>query len=245
MNMIKAEWEAPAHINAFITTRMGGVSQAPYDHFNLALHTGDDKAHVEKNRRLLLETFHLPSAPCWLNQTHSNKVVHVEHDNNRDADAAITTKPNQVLAIMTADCMPILICNRNDQEIAAIHAGWRGLACGIIENTIQSMQSEPNDLMAWIGPAICEACFEVGDDVKSTFINQYDFTKYAFTPALYEKKWLGNMNLIAKLILNQLGIQKVFNSNFCTIENGDLFYSYRREGTTGRMASLIWIRPLA
>ena len=239
--IIKPEWDAPHHITAFTTTRLDGASQAPYHHFNLALHTGDNPQHVEQNRQRLMQTYNLPNEPCWLTQTHSDKVIHVDHDETREADAAITSKSNQVLAIMTGDCMPILISNRNGNEIAAIHAGWRGLAQGIVENTIHSMQSQSQDLIAWIGPAICETCFEVGDDVKSAFISQYDFVEFAFVPAKHDNKWYANMSAIAKLIFNQLGITSIFESKRCTIEEENLFYSYRREGATGRIASLIWI----
>lgn len=243
-HFIYPAWKAPRTITALTSTRTGGVSQAPFHSYNLGDHAGDVFEHVQDNRRHLSQILNLPSSPCWLNQTHSNQVVLVDQNDDRSADAAISRKPGQVLAIMTADCMPLLICNRDGNEIAAIHAGWRGLANGIIENTIFQMNAQPHDLLVWIGPTICEACFEVGDDVKSIFISQYDFAKDAFIPthAKDENKWLGSMVFIAKKICTQLGIHQnnIFESRHCTMEERGLFYSYRRDGVTGRMASLIW-----
>ena len=166
---IKPNWQAPSTIHACCTTRRGGVSLAPYDACNLGLHVGDREADVIANRRLLREALELPAEPSWINQTHGVHAVTLEHDSNRDADAAITRESGKIAVVMTADCLPILVCNRAGSEVAAIHAGWRGLQAGVIEATIAALHSAPQDLMTWIGPGISQACFEVGDEVHAAF----------------------------------------------------------------------------
>lgn len=238
MANLYANWPAPANVNALTTTRLDGFSQAPYDSNNLGLHVGDNITHVEANRRALINKFKLMNAPQWLEQTHSTHCVVIEEEITRQADAAITRQPNQALAIMTADCLPIVICNNEGKEIAAIHAGWRGLVNGIIENTLNKMQSMPNSLMAWIGPSICQSCFEVGDEVYAAFQQHYPFTTCAFQSQ--QEKWLANLPYIAELILQHQLIGAVYQAKTCTFEQKNRFYSYRRETQTGRMATLIW-----
>ncbi|STY26481.1 Laccase domain protein yfiH [Legionella taurinensis] len=233
-----ADWPAPATIRALTTLRHSGFSQPPYDKNNLGLHVGDNPEHVLRNRRELVDSLRLPGEPAWLDQTHSTTCVVVEENHNRRADAAITRDKQQVLAIMTADCLPILLCNRQGTEIAAIHAGWRGLVNGIVENTVQAMQSQPADLMAWIGPGICQSCYEVGDDMRSQFKSRYDFSLPAFQKK--DSKWLADLPGLAALVLENLSIPTVSKSNLCTFEQKNDFYSYRREPQTGRMATLIW-----
>lgn len=239
LNFLAANWHAPSHIHALTTTRNAGVSQGPFQSNNFGLHVQDRSQDVEQNRRQLLEQFKRPSAPIWLNQTHSNRCVLAETINNYDADAIITRSSKITLAIMTADCLPITLCDQDGHEIAAIHAGWRGLANGIIENTLSQMQSHPSNLLAWIGPAICQNCFTVNDDVKLYFKSKYSYLDSAFKA--YENKYLANLPLMAELILNQHGITNVYQSNACTFEQDHEFYSYRRTPQTGRMATLVWI----
>lgn len=239
-NYIIPNWPAPKSIRAVTTTRLQGHSKSPYDHNNLALHVEDHPDHVRMNREQLKVELNLPNEPAWLTQIHSTDVVDLDQDSNRQADAAVTRSPNTVLAIMTADCLPILLCDKQGTEIAAIHAGWRGLAQGIIDKTLEKMHSQPQNLMAWLGPSICQTCFETGNDVKLAFIKQYDLEEDHFFIKKQEDKWLANLPALAKMILGKLGVNKVFESNYCTIENTQLFYSYRRERQTGRMASLIW-----
>lgn len=212
-----ANWPAPKHIKALTTTC----------HMDLM----DLKSH-----------FHLPDEPIWLNQTHSNICVNTKTDDNRDADAAVAKHPKQVLAIRTADCLPIVLCNQEGTEIAAIHAGWRGLCSGVIENTLETMDSDPTQLMAWLGPAICNHCFEVGPEVPEQFLVNYPFALDAFTPK-NDEKYLGDLSKIASLILTNHGVNDVFCANQCTFEEKNTYFSYRREKQTGRIATLIWFKP--
>jgi YfiH family protein len=233
-----ANWKAPKNISALTTTRLGGYSLAPYDSNNLALHVGDDSQNVLKNRQQLVELANLPGEPAWLLQTHSTICVVAEEDSNRQADASVSRSHQHPLAILTADCLPITLCNKQGTEIAAIHAGWRGLHGGIIEHTLASMHSKPSDLLAWIGPAISQAHYEVGDEVYESFTTHYAPSIKAFEEV--GKKWLANLPLIAELVLQNLGIQDVYQSNLCTFNLKDEFYSYRRSAQTGRIATLIW-----
>jgi len=238
MRYLHANWPAPKHIRALTTTRDAGASLGPYARNNLALHVDDLEQHVQANRADLRTHLNLPAEPQWLNQTHTNTCVRVEEEISRDADAAVTSSAIHPLAIMTADCLPIVLCNQAGTEIAAIHAGWRGLLNGIIEHTLDKMHSPPSTLMAWTGPAICKDCFEVGQEVPDMFIKRYAFSAPAFRP--HNKKSLGNLPKIDELILNQHGVDAVYHANACTFEQENRFYSYRRAPQTGRMATLIW-----
>ena len=233
-----ANWPAPSTIQALSTKRTLGYSQVPYDKNNLALHVGDRESDVLANRSTLLKNLKLPSEPEWLHQTHSTDCVLVEEDANRNADAAITRQKNKVLAIMTADCLPIVLCNQQGTEIAAIHAGWRGLAHGILENTLKKMHSPRQTLMAWIGPAICHDCYQIGDEVYNTFCERYPYTRTTFS--LKDTHQYANLSKMAELVLHAEGVNAVYPSNACTFERNDEFYSYRRETETGRIATLIW-----
>jgi YfiH family protein len=234
MTHLMANWPAPRNISALTTTLMGGQSKAPYASNNLALHVGDHATDVLANRHRLKTTLDLPGEPAWLMQTHSTDCVVIEEDTHRQVDASITRLKKQPLAILTADCLPILLCNTAGTEIAAIHAGWRGLLNGIVQNTLKKMQSSPNTLMAWVGPAICQRCFEVGLEVKAQFTTHYPNTSVAF-----EGRY-ANLPQMADLILQAAGVSAVYHSNACTFEEKNKFYSYRRESQTGRMATLIW-----
>lgn len=241
MKLLAAQWAAPPNIRAVTTTRDGGVSQADFAAFNLGAHVGDDAIHVATNRSILRDALHLPSEPIWLNQTHSTRCVLVESpDVNRNADAAITRQPKHVLAIMTADCLPIVLCDQQGTEIAAIHAGWRGLAQGILDNTTMLMQNAMQQCIAWIGPAICGRCYETGAEVLDQFVTHYPFAPQAFTRI--DQQWYADLPKMATLILNELGIGAVYPSHACTFEENSQYYSYRRAAQTGRIATLIWFQ---
>ncbi|MCP4470248.1 MAG: peptidoglycan editing factor PgeF [Gammaproteobacteria bacterium] len=237
---IQPNWQAPSTIHACCTTRRGGVSLAPFDAFNLGLHVGDRDADVMENRRLLRGALALPSEPCWINQTHGVHAVTLEQDSNRDADAAITREPGKIAVVMTADCLPILVCNRAGSEVAAIHAGWRGLQAGVIEATIAALHSPARHLLAWIGPGISQSCFEVGDEVRGAFIDRVANAQSCFS-ANRPGHWLCDLAGLAESVLRTAGFDQVARAPYCSYGDADLFYSYRREAVTGRMASLIWI----
>ncbi|WP_404340654.1 peptidoglycan editing factor PgeF [Pseudoalteromonas mariniglutinosa] len=239
--MITANWQAPANIATLSTTRANGVSMAPFSSFNLALHVGDKEADVLANRNQLARS--LPATPVWLNQVHSADVVVVDkqfdHRQVCSADALYTRIANQPLAIMTADCLAILLCTKDGNEVAAIHGGWRGLAGGIIANTLTNFIAPTKEIIAWFGPAIGAQQFEVGNDVKETFLELAPAYGTAFT-VQREDKYLADIYALAKLQLADHGVLDVSGGEYCTVSQPELFFSYRRDGQTGRMASLIW-----
>lgn len=244
LDFLNASWPSLHSVHALTTTRLGGASRSPFDENNLGLHVGDNPNHVLNNRTGLIQKLNLKSSPAWLEQTHSNTCVVIEEDENRNADASVTRRANTVLAIMTADCLPILLMNKQGNEIAAIHAGWRGLANGIIDSTLKKMHSNTTDIIAWIGPAICERCFKTGEEVRTAFVNHYPFTHNAFLQL--SNGLHGDLPKIAELILQERGITSVYQSKECTVEALDennrrnKYFSYRREKQTGRIATLIW-----
>jgi YfiH family protein len=247
--MIPVDWDVPQNIKTRVTTRQGGFSQAPYDSFNLAEHVGDDRANVQKNRQKLEKN--LPSAPIWLNQIHSNRVVEAKpSDILVDADGSYTSQNKVVSVVMTADCLPVLLCNRQGNAVAAVHAGWRGLSDGIIEQGVKkilaSSQCQANDIRVWLGPAIGASMFEVGDEVKQSFLQQASISEQKAMSACFiashnQNKWLADIYQIARLRLAAIGVENCSGGTYCTYKNDELFYSYRRDGQTGRMASMIWI----
>lgn len=238
MKIRNADWPAPANIRAIVTTRKSGLSLEPFERFNVAMHVGDNPEHVAQTREQLMQGLDLTHEPLWLNQTHSTDSIIAGEDQHRDADASISRSPNYPLVVLTADCLPIVLCSKQGTEIAAIHAGWRGLYNGIIENTISKMQTKPYDLMAWIGPAICQKCYEVGDEVYQSFTGKNKKHVDAFTSS--NGKWLANLPHMAQTVLELQGVNAVYQSNLCTFESQDEFYSYRRQANTGRIATLIW-----
>ncbi len=240
MTHLTANWPAPHHIKALTTTRAPGKSLGFYAQNNLGLHVGDDESRVLHNRARLIDTFNLPNEPAWLDQTHSTDCVVIENEPQRIADAAVTRSTLHPLAIMTADCLPILLCDTKGTEIAAIHAGWKGLLNGIIQNTLKKMLSNPAHLMAWIGPAICQQCYEIGDEVRNLYTERYPFTHSAFKQTASGIH--ANLPQLAEFILNHFGVNNVYQSKACTFERKNDFYSYRREAQTGRMATLIWFK---
>jgi YfiH family protein len=236
---LMANWPAAPTVQALTTTRVGGHSSTPFDGNNFGLHVGDEITCVLSNRQALKDLLALPNEPIWLNQTHSNHCILAEEDDIRTADAIVTRQTHHPLAILTADCLPIVLCNQAGTEIAAVHAGWRGLVNGIIENTLAKILSTPDTLMAWIGPAICQKCYEVGPEVKQNYIQQYPFTESAFQEQGTSQ--YANLPHMAELILRSHGVQAVYQSNACSFEQEHHFYSYRRQSQTGRMTTLIWI----
>ncbi|ACV26502.1 peptidoglycan editing factor PgeF [Kangiella koreensis] len=238
IEFIRPNWPAPSHIKALSTTRTGGVSEVPFDSLNLGLHVGDDKSKVFVNRKQLQSASEHPPVQ-WLNQVHSNRVVEYSGvDTLLDADAITTQKPAAACAVMTADCLPVLFTNSRGNWVAAAHAGWRGLADGILLNTV-SQYAQAESLMAWIGPAISQDCFEVGDEVRQAFIDLNDGNQAQFVQNS-RGRWQADLVGLAKRQLENLGVD-VYLSQLCTFKNEHQFYSYRRDGQTGRMASMIWI----
>jgi YfiH family protein len=240
IEFIRARWNAPPQVKALCTTRNGGFGEQPYDSFNLAAHVGDDDKCVQRNRELLRHTLDLPAEPCWLEQTHSTRVINLESESTRVADAANTQQAGTIAVVMTADCLPILLCNKAGTEVAAIHAGWRGLADGVIEAAVLAMQSPPDQLLAWIGPGISQQCFEVGDEVREIFIARNNTAEDHFI-ANRPAHWLCDLGALASDTLTRLKVAEINRAEYCSFKDESLFYSYRRNAPTGRMASLIWI----
>lgn len=233
------DWPAPANVRALQTLRDGGSSPAPWNSFNLGDHVGDDAARVAANRaRLRTE---LPGEPCWLRQVHGVEVVDVAQvAAGTEADAAYATQAGQVCVVMTADCLPVLFCNRQGTVVAAAHAGWRGLLAGVLENTLAAMHCPPGEVMAWLGPAIGPDNFEVGDEVRSAFVAHDAAAGEAFRPQA-GGKWLADLYALARRRLNAAGVVAIHGGGLCTVADAGRFFSYRRDGVTGRMASLIWL----
>lgn len=242
MKLIVPDWPAPAHVVAFTTTRQAGVSQGNYASFNLATHVNDDSLAVATNRAMLLNQIPLPNEPGWLQQTHSTIAVNITSDyKSTEADAGYTQEANQPCAVLTADCLPLLVCNKQGTEVAAIHAGWRGLANGVIESTIHQLHSAPADLLVWLGPAIGPLVYEVDKTVYNTFVHANPAAAAAFC-ATDAEHWLVDLYALARQRLMQLGIYAIYGGDHCTYSETDLFYSFRRNNITGRMASVIFFR---
>lgn len=237
----QTQWATPSNIQFAMTTRRGGVSSKPYDTFNLGEHVHDSLVIVKQNREILNSQLSLPSAPLYLHQVHGNKVIHSrDYFPGVEADAIVCDERKRVLAIMTADCLPILICNQRGTEVAAIHAGWRSLACGIIENTINKMKTPPSQLRAWLGPCIQQPSYEVGEDVLNAFIKLNPLHRQAFILNPSSKYQL-DIQRVAETELNHFGLDVITRDTSCTFKQDDRFFSYRRDGQTGRMAALIWM----
>lgn len=239
---IVPNWPAPANVKALQTTRNGGLSQPPYASLNLGAHVSDDPVVVAQNRQLLSPF--LPSEPVWVNQVHGTRVIDAAKSSClEDADAAFTTQANVVCTTMTADCLPVLLCDREGSVVSAVHAGWRGLCDGVIEAAIAKIVVEPNEVLAWLGPAIGPQAFEVGHEVRQQFIEKDARAEIAFK--LAGEKWLCDIYAIAQQRLQNVGVKQIYgggiDANFCTYSDEAQFYSFRRDQVTGRMASLIWL----
>ncbi len=237
------DWPAPANVRACTTTRHGGVSLAPYTSFNLGKHVGDVMENVTTNRAQLKQRLNLPSPPVWLTQVHGTQVVDAASAvPDCTADASYARQAGAVCAVLTADCLPVLLCNREGSMVAAAHAGWRGLASGVIEATVTALRAPPESLMAWMGPAIGPQAFEVGGEVREVFITHDPQAAAAFTPTP-GGRWLADIYLLARQRLAHQGVTAVYGGGECTFTDARRFYSFRREKVTGRMASLIWLVP--
>jgi YfiH family protein len=242
IDFIYPNWPAPSNVKALQTTRSGGVSTGDYSSLNMGAHVGDDPIAVAKNRQLL--SLYLPSEPVWVNQVHGTDVIDAATSSClQNADASFTTKSNVVCVTMTADCLPLLLCDTKGTVVAAVHAGWRGLCDGVIEAAIAKMQVPTSEILVWLGPAIGPDAFEVGADVKAQFMTIDAQAELAFKP--HADKWLGNLYLIAKQRLHNLGVTQIYgasvNEDFCTYSDNTRFFSFRRDNVTGRMASMIWL----
>lgn len=255
--LIQPKWRAQQVIQAFCTTRIGGVSKAPYDSLNPALHVQDNSQAVLQNRQRLEQL--LPAKPLWLAQQHTTDLIYypdfIHQPDAPVADAAWTDQPNQPCVVMTADCMPILLCDKNGVWVAAVHAGWKGLLDGIVEKTllqiIEQKKTNLEDVFAWIGPAISQQNFEVGGEVRQQFVRKHGFAEKYFVEAQNPEKYLADLNAIAEQILNNLGVKQVTQSGLCTYADPQKFYSYRYachhpqspelKGQTGRIATFIWL----
>ncbi len=254
--IIQADWGAPDNIRTLITTRLGGFSNLPYESFNLALHVGDDPQSVKQNRNRLQAL--LPSQPKWLNQIHSSRIIDAaDPELQPDADGSIATQKNIVSVVMTADCLPVLICNRQGSAVAALHAGWRGLLEGILEQGAEQLLKlsacHKEDILVWLGPAIGPDYFEVGEEVRQAFLaraqargrSHYELIDRCFVKhtksSVGQNKYLADIYQLARVRLSATGVDNISGGHYCTYSEADKFYSYRRDGVTGRMASMIWI----
>ncbi|OCQ51586.1 Laccase domain protein YfiH [Photorhabdus australis subsp. thailandensis] len=240
-SLIFPNWPQPITVKTCSSTRLGGISLPPYDSLNLGKHVGDNPDIVERNRQVLAEVAELPRQPVWLEQVHGARVVRLDGQPVKDnkADAVYTNIPGQVCAVLTADCLPVLFCSFDGNEIAAAHAGWRGLCAGVLENTITQFKAKPDQIQAWLGPAISAKEFEVGSEVMDAFLVQNSDLSKAFVP--FGEKYLADIYLLAKLKLQSVGITAIFGGAECTVSNKEKFFSHRRDGITGRMATLIWL----
>jgi len=249
---IVPDWPAPAKVRAVSTTRTGGVSTGIYASLNLGTHVGDAVESVAENRRCLCAGLDLHNQPRWLKQTHSARVVYLSPNEplksstgddpwkSPNGDAAVTQSSGEVCAIMTADCLPVLFCERTGHTVAAAHAGWRGMAAGVLEATVAAMRTPAEDILTWLGPAIGPSVYEVGDEVRAALMKEQPLAEQAFEPAS-TGKWLCDLYLLASQRLWHAGIRHIYGGGSCTYTERERFFSYRRDGECGRMATLIWI----
>lgn len=240
-SFIKPDWPAPPGIQAYTTRRYPGNSKRPYDSFNMGLHVGDNPSDVMNNRLHLTTMLSLPSDPIWIQQQHTTIAIQANEGNrNKIADASFTMQSNTICAVLTADCLPILLCNLEGTMVASIHAGWRGLCAGIISETLSAISMPPQTILAWLGPAISMQHFEIGAEVRHLFLKNDPDTAHAFTESR-PGHFLADLYAIARLQLKKQGVSAIYGGNHCTYSQVDQFFSYRRDGhQTGRMASLIW-----
>ena len=238
--IIVPDWPAPEAIGCLSTGRKGGVSHAPFNSWNLGDHVGDVAADVAANRGQLRAG--LPGEPLWLQQVHGTVVVDADlcRSGVPEADAAVARQPGRICAVLTADCLPVLLCDRGGQVVAAAHDGWRGLLAGILERTVEAMGARGEDVLAWLGPAIGPNAFEVGDEVRAAFVAEDPRAAAGFVRGHGPGKWWADLPKLARARLARRGVTQVYGGDRCTFGEPDHFFSYRRDGTTGRMVSLIW-----
>lgn len=243
---IEPDWPLRGRVGALITTRVGGVSRSPWDSLNLGSNTKDDPESVFRNRELLMDLLGPGLEPFWLRQVHGTRVVEAGSPNGEleEADACYTNSPNRVCAVLTADCLPVLLGNEDASEVAVVHAGWRGLAKGVIGEALKEFRASPSDMHAWLGPAISAENYEVGEDVRHAFAESPDFGSLPVAQAFFPRtsgKWSADLYELAKMQLRSFGVGSISGGDRCTYREKDHFYSFRRDGETGRFASLIWL----
>lgn len=240
-SLILPDWPLPAGVKACSSTRNGGVSRPPYGSLNLGTHVGDEAQAVADNRQRLVAAANLPQMPVWLEQVHGTRVVRLDGQTPVDlqADAVYSNVPGQVCAVMTADCLPVLFCSQSGDEVAAAHAGWRGLCNGVLEQTLAAFSTQPAGISVWLGPAIGPQQFEVGPEVRAAFIAVDPGAELAFAPR--GDKYLADIYLLARQRLQRAGVHAIYGGDRCTVSEISHFFSYRRDGITGRLASLIWL----
>jgi len=240
--LITPRWPAPATVRAVSTTRTGGVSAAPYDSLNLGARCGDDMRSVQRNRDRLTAALGLATAPRWLEQVHGTRVVDPASASGEPrADAAVTATPGAACVVLGADCLPLLLCDRAGTRVGAVHAGWRGMAAGVIEAGIAHMDTPASELIAWLGPAIGPRAYEVGPEVRDALaadLGQVALATFAPSPT---GRWLADLYALAQLRLARAGVSSIHGGERCTLGEPRAFFSHRRDGSTGRMASLVWI----
>ena len=238
---IVPDWPAASSVRALMTTRSGGVSQGPYASLNLGLKVEDDPQVVARNRARLRES--LPAEPKWIAQVHGSRVVDAATlQGLEEADGSVSRQPGTVCAVMVADCLPVLLSDRSGTVVGAAHAGWRGLAAGVIENTVNAMRVDPSELVAWMGPAIGPGAFEVGADVRSAFVDRDPGSAAAFADHR-PGKWLADLFWLARRRLDAIGVTEIHGGGLCTVSDPQRFFSHRRDRVSGRMAALVWIQP--
>ncbi|MBX9754263.1 MAG: peptidoglycan editing factor PgeF [Pseudomonadaceae bacterium] len=232
------DWPAPGRVKACVTTRAGGVSRPPFDSFNLGDHVEDDSLSVSVNRQHLQAA--IGCSPAWLRQVHGMQVAAADAEQIAEADASYTAETGVACAVLTADCLPVLFCDRAGTRVAAAHAGWRGLAGGVLEATVQAMALPSEQLLAWLGPAIGPAAFEVGAEVREAFVSTHPQAAAAFAPSLNRGRFMADIYALARIRLAACGVMAVYGGGLCTVSD-PRFYSYRRAARTGRFASLVWL----
>ncbi|WP_263078550.1 peptidoglycan editing factor PgeF [Endozoicomonas sp. Mp262] len=239
---ISVDWPAPPSIRAFATTRKGGKSSGSYSSFNLGGRSGDDLKNIQDNRQFLTDDWGWPANPCWLKQVHGSNVVHaMDCDPEPEADASFATEAGVPCLVLTADCLPVLFCHQSGHCVAAAHAGWKGLISGVLERTVAAMKCQPSEIMAWLGPAISQSHFEVGPEVRDAFLQGEPGASSAFMAGVGDR-WMADLYLLARQRLERAGVHQIYGGDYCTYQQSDLFFSYRRDGkASGRMASAIWI----
>lgn len=239
---ILPEWPVPARVRAVSTTRFGGVSKGAYASLNFGDHVGDDPRAVTENRRRLVSTLGLKQEPAWLKQVHGTRIAHLFGTQVQEpADAAVTSKPGLACTVMTADCLPVLFCDRAGTRVAAAHAGWRGLCAGVLEAAIAAMGKDTVEFMAWMGPAIGPESYEVGEEVRQAFVQLDADAATAFTPGKVSGKWWCDLYALARRRLEAAGVNQVYGGGLCTYADRERFFSFRRDGECGRMATLIYM----
>lgn len=234
------DWPAPRNVRSAQSLRTGGLSRDAYASLNLGVHVGDDARVVAENRALLKRSLALPAEPLWLEQVHGTTVIDAHQDGARRGDAIVARRPGVVCAIQTADCLPVLLAHDSGTMVAAAHAGWRGLSAGVLEETVRAMGVPGSESMAWLGPAIGPESFEVGEEVREAFVSHDVAAAAAFTRNA-RGRWQADLYRLARQRLNAVGITRVFGGGLCTYRDKARFFSHRRDGGSGRMATLVWL----